>query len=231
MPHTLTPEQNFFRAIPQLAVLDSEQIFELARKTTKQKYRKGEYVFLQGEQVERLYFLEMGRVEIYKSDVGGRKLTLWYIEESDIFCLATIFAPEAFASAVVLEDALIYSLARNDFEEIIARSSALSRNLIRCICGKLATYSAILDDVAFRKIEVRLAKIILRNLTPLKGGEQICQLSQDELASLAGTSREVAARCLKLFRERGVVSGAQPGRPRNIVITRPEELQRIVDEE
>jgi len=110
MPHTLTPEQNFFRAIPQLAVLDSEQIFELARKTTKQKYRKGEYVFLQGEQVERLYFLEI-------------------------------------------------------------------------------------------------------------------------LASLAGTSREVAARCLKLFRERGVVSGAQPGRPRNIVITRPEELQRIVDEE
>jgi len=104
----MTPEQNFFRAMPQLSVLENEQVFELAKRTTKRKYRKGEYFFFQGGQVEHLYFLEMGKVEIYKSDINGRKLTLWYIEESEIFCLATVFSLDAFASAEVTENSLIW---------------------------------------------------------------------------------------------------------------------------
>ncbi len=94
--------------MPQLSVLENEQVFELAKRTTKRKYRKGEYVFFQGDQVEHLYFLEMGKVEIYKSDINGRKLTLWYIEESEIFCLATVFSLDAFVSAEVTENSVIW---------------------------------------------------------------------------------------------------------------------------
>ncbi|BCL61392.1 cAMP-binding protein [Desulfomarina profundi] len=231
MDKNMTPEQTFFRAMPQLSVLENEQIFELTKRTTKRKYRKGEYVFFQGDQVEHLYFLEMGKVEIFKSDINGRKLTLWYIEESEIFCLATVFSLDAFASAEVIEDSLIYSLSRDDFEEIIATSGELSRNLIRCICGKMATYSSLLDDLAFKKIESRLAKILLRNLQSSHEYDFVCLLTQEELASLVGTSREVVGRCLKSFRDRGILATNKKGSPRLIIVQEHSELNKIVDVE
>ena len=213
-----TPEQQFFRSIPQLSVLEDDQIHDLTQRTSKRKYSKGEFVFFQGEPVDRIYFLEMGRVEVYKSDITGRKLTLWFIEESEIFCLASLFAPKSFASAEVVADSLIYSLSKDDFEEIISTSTDLTRNMIRCISTKLSLYASILDDMAFRKIEVRLARTLLRHLRSIGKHEFCCTLSQGDLASLIGTSREVVGRCLKSFREQGIVSISRSVRHRLIVI-------------
>ena len=227
----MTPEQKFFRTIPQLSLLEDDQVFKLAQRTIKKKYRKGEYVFFQGDPVDHLYFLEIGKVEVYKSDINGKKLSLWHIEESEIFCLAALYAPAAFASAEVTEGALIYSLLKTDFDKIITSSQALSRNLIRCVCSKLVTYSNLVDDIAFKKIEVRLAKSLLGNQSPIGNDEYVCQLSQDELAAQVGTRREVVARCLKSFRERGVITVATTGRPRNIVILKYDALQNIIVQE
>ncbi len=229
MNNNMTPEQHFFRAIPQLSVLENDQVFDLAQKTGKRKYRKGEYVFFQDDNVEHLYFLEMGKIEIYKSDVTGRKLTLWHIEESEIFCLATLFSQQAFASAQAVENSLVYSLSRQDFEEIIAASGELSRNLIRCICGKMATYSSLLDDLAFRKIKARLAKTLLHNLQTAKGQDPVCRLNQEELAAMVCTSREVVGRCLKTFRDHDIVRVSKKGRPRLIIIQQYSALEDLAE--
>ncbi|AGF77765.1 cAMP-binding protein [Desulfocapsa sulfexigens DSM 10523] len=231
LPEKMTPEQKFFRTIPQLSLLEDNQVFKLAQKTIKKKYRKGEYVFFQGDPVDHLYFLEIGKVEVYKSDINGKKLSLWYIEESEIFCLAALYSPKAFACAEVMEDALIYSLLKKDFDEVMTSSHALSRNLIRCVCNKLVAYSTLVDDIAFKKIEVRLAKALLGNQSSVGNDTYVCQLSQDELAAQVGTRREVVARCLKAFRERDLIKISNTGRPRNIIIHSCDALQDIVDQE
>ena len=226
----LTPEQAFFRAIPQLSVLEDDRILELASKTRKRKYYQGEHIFFQGDQVNHLFILEMGKVEIYKSDVNGRKLTLWFIEESELFCLATLFAQTSFTSAQAVRDSLIYSISREDFELLMASSRALSRNLLRCICGKLAAYASRVDDLAFRKIEARLARTLLQNLAP-RGKQFCCHLSQEELAAMVGTSREVVGRCLKSLRERDLLTISKTGRPRTITVLNTSDLERLIDSE
>jgi len=229
--NSLTPEQQFFRDIPQFSILGDEQIADLAKSTSKRKYKAGEHVFYQGDRVQELYFLEMGRVEISKSDINGKKLTLWHIEEKDIFCLANLFTPAAFASAIAVENSMVYVLPKKTFEEIIMGSGDLSRNLICCICGKLATYSSLVDDFAFKKIEVRLAKTLVRNSSPAGDHEYCCTLSQEELAAMVGTSREVVGRCLKLFRERGILEVSKIGRPRHITVIDLPALEHIVAED
>ncbi len=213
----MSPDQLFFRAIPQLSSLTQEQIFDLVRKTKKEKFKRGEHIFYQGDDVQRLYFLEIGKVEIYKSDINGKKLKLWHIEERDIFCLANLFSTDAFANAIALENSLVYSLSKEDFELIILASKDLSRNLICCISGKLATYSSLLDDFAFKKIEVRLAKILLHNFKKTEKYDYYCDISQEDLAEMIGTSREVVARCLKQFRDKDIVTLQKIGRHRLII--------------
>ena len=227
----LTPEQQFFRDIPQFSILGNDQILEIAGKVKKKKYKSGEYIFYQGDDLQELFFLEMGRVEISKSDINGKKLILWYIEEHGIFCLADLFSPKAFASAQAIQDSMIYSLRKADFEEIIMSSPELSRNLICCLSSKLAAYSSLLDDFAFKKMEVRLAKILIRNFKSTKGHEYCCSIAQEELASMVGASREAVGRCLKVFRERGILTTSKTGRPRLIIATDYSALEQMAKED
>ncbi|GAB4336974.1 MAG: Crp/Fnr family transcriptional regulator [Desulfobulbaceae bacterium] len=222
-----TPEQRFLRGMPQLGMLEDHEIIELATRLNKRKYSRGEYIFFQGEQVRHLYFLEMGRVEIFKSDINGRKLTLWYIGEDEIFCLANLYAPVAFATAKVIEDTLAYSLDKEYFDQLTERSGKFARNLLRCLSGKLSSYSELVDDMAFRKIEERVAKILLEHV-PADGPPQfICSLSQEELAAMAGTSREVVARCLKSFREKGLIRSQHAGRKRCLIVENFSGLREV----
>lgn len=197
----------------------------------KRKYREGEYVFFQGDRVENLYFLEMGKVEIFKSDINGKKLTLWFIGEEEIFCLANLYAPMAFATAKVVCDSMLYSIDKDYFDSLAGRSGTFSRNLVRCMSTKLMSYSRLLDDIAFKRVEARLAKILLQRMPLDEQSGFTCNFSHEEMAALAGTSREVVGRCLKSFRDRGLIRKQSKGRKRCLVIENFSAMSAIAEAE
>lgn len=220
-------EFQFLKSIDVFAGLEDKLIRFLAARLHKKKFRKGEHVFFQGDVVSHFYFLEMGRVEIYKSDMDGRKLTLWFIEPRDTFCLATLHTPAAFANALVTEDAMLYTVKENDFDDFVAQSGEIATRFVYCMSKKMAIYSTMLEDMAFKGIMARLAKVLLEyqkedNVT----GRPVCNMSQGELGSLVGTSREVVARSLKKLRDDNIVSTSPS---RQIVIIRPDRLKRLCD--
>jgi CRP/FNR family transcriptional regulator len=219
------PEFKFLKSIDVLSGLDDHLIRFLASRLHKKKFRKGEHIFFQGDVVSHFYFLEMGRVEIYKSDMDGRKLTLWFVEPRDTFCLATLHTPAAFANALVIEDAMLYTLKEKDFDDFVAQSGEIANRLVHCMSKKMALYSAMVDDMAFKGIMARLAKVLLEHQKKDDAsGTAICSLSQGEIASLVGTCREVVARSLKKLRDEDIVSTS---RIRQIVIIRPERLKSL----
>jgi hypothetical protein len=55
----LAQAEHFLRALPQLSVLEDAEIHGLASQLHKRKYHKGGFVFLQGQQVKKLFFVEM----------------------------------------------------------------------------------------------------------------------------------------------------------------------------
>ena len=224
MPGT---EFQFLKSIDILSGLDDHLIRFLASRLHKKRFRKGEHIFFQGDVVSHFYFVEMGRVEIYKSDMDGKKLTLWFIEPRDTFCLATLHTPAAFANALVVKDSILYTLKENDFDDFVAQSGEISTRLVHCMSKKMALYSAMVDDMAFKGIMARLAKVLLEyQRKDNASGTNICCLSQKEIASLVGTCREVVARSLKNLRDDGIVSTSLA---RQIVIIQPDRLKRLCD--
>jgi CRP/FNR family transcriptional regulator len=90
---------------------------------------------------------------------------------------------------------------------------------------KMALYSTIVDDMAFKGIMARLAKVLLEYQKKDEVSKTtICTLSQGDLASLVGTCREVVARSLKKLRDDGIVSSSPS---RQIVIIRPDRLKSL----
>ncbi|MDA3971405.1 MAG: cyclic nucleotide-binding domain-containing protein [Desulfobulbaceae bacterium] len=141
--------------------LADQTLEQLSSKLIRRSCRKGNFVFSQGEVVDHLYFVEKGKMEIFKSDANGTKLTLWFVEAGEVFCLANMYAEHSFANACCAEDTKLYCLAKKKLGEILAGNNKLSMQFIQCMSRKLAVYSELIDDFAFLKMTARVAKTIL----------------------------------------------------------------------
>lgn len=218
-------EYNFLKSLPMLTKINDATLRQLAAAMVKRRYRTGNFIFSQGEKVDSLYFIEMGKVEIFKSDANGRKLTLWFIEEGDVFCLANMYAEHSFANACCVQDTLLFCLPKTALEKILVTNNELSMQFIHCISSKLAVYSELIDDFAFLKMLARVAKVILTCKQQDDQQREVCTLSQGDIASMVGTCREVVSRTIKKLKEEGSVTTENSGTQNIIVITDSAKLQ------
>jgi len=86
------PEFRFLRALPLFSAMADNVLADMARGLGKRKMHAGEYIFFQDDVVEHLFIVELGEVEIHKSDIHGRQVSLWRIETGNAFCLANLLA-------------------------------------------------------------------------------------------------------------------------------------------
>lgn len=227
------PEFSFLRSLPLFSAIGDNTLATMAQALTKKKFRAGEHIFYQEETVEHLHIIEMGTVEIYKSDINGKKLTLWHVEGGDAFCLATLFAGGSFANAQALTDCLTFRLSRKSLVALLTQHSDLAVQFITCLSSKLASYSLLLEDFTFRNVQSRLIKILLTDgHRPGNGQKSPCfRLSQGELASRLGTCREVVSRTLTKLRNEGCIETQASGKSSRIVVMDEAKLKRLVDAE
>jgi len=221
------PDYDFLQKIPVLSCLPEEALGDLLVRCRKKKFRSGQHVFYQDDPVEHLYIVEMGSVEIYKSDINGRKITLWHVEAGQVFCLANLFAGRSFANALAQDDCLIFCLPRKDLDWILAQHHELALHFITCISSKLAGYATLLEDFTFKNVQERLVKILLTDSKPGKDNIPMCSLSQSELACRLGTCREVVSRSLTKLKKDGLIDTVSTGKLSRIMLKDPARLQDL----
>lgn len=220
------PDYHFLQKIPVFSQLPDEVLKDMLACCRKKKFRSGQHIFFQEDIVEHLFIVEMGLVEIYKSDVNGRKVTLWHIDAGKVFCLANLFAGRAFANALAQEDCLMFCLPRKDLARILEQHHELALHFITCISSKLAGYATLLEDFTFKNVQERLIKILLANSSPGKDNVPVCTLSQNELACRLGTCREVVSRSLSKLKNEGLLDTEGIGKVSRI---RLKDIARLQD--
>jgi CRP/FNR family transcriptional regulator, cyclic AMP receptor protein len=197
---------DFLKSIPVFLHLTDGALGDVRKNLYKKQYAKGKKVFEKGDHVETLYIVEAGRIEIYKTDDEGRRLTLWYINPGELFCVPTLLFGTAVANAEVIKDTVMYCLDKPAFDDLISRYSAFSAGLLRCLSSRIQTYSSSVEAFAFTGTSGRVADILLRYRTIDDKGNTMCQLSQAEITSLAGTCRETVSRTLNKFKKDNIIT-------------------------
>ncbi|MCF8057560.1 MAG: Crp/Fnr family transcriptional regulator [Desulfocapsa sp.] len=229
--HIHGPDFRFIRGLAFFQELPLDTVERMVSRMDKKTIRSGEYIFYQADPVNYLYILELGDVEIYKSDINGRKLTLWFIEAGDIFCLANMFASVSFANALARCDCLVYRIAKDKLLESLGENLQLSLQFITCLSSKMASYATLLEDFTFRDVKGRLARLLLRYIAQDEQHRPVCNLTHVEMASLLGTSREVVSRSLKFLRDEGVADANPQGRKQYLAILDVQRLQQICQQD
>ncbi len=75
--------------------------------------------------------------------------------------------------------------------------------MLRMLAMRIRYLISLVEDLSFRSVAGRVAKILLENAAEERSGSH--RLTQRDMAAIAGTAREVVSRALKLFEEEGLI--------------------------
>jgi CRP-like cAMP-binding protein len=182
----------------------------IAALATQRGYRRGEVLFRSGDAGDALLGVVSGRIRISTGNAEGREIFLNIMEPGDTFGeIALLDGGPRTATATAIEPSELVSLRRGPLFELLEREPKTALELLR-LCGeRLRWTSGLLEDSVFLDAPARLAKRLL-SLGELHGektaaGNRV-RISQEELASFLGVSRQAVNEQLQDWKARGWVA-------------------------
>lgn len=159
----------------------------------------------EGQQCAHLAMLLDGVGRVYKLSPAGREVTLYRIEagEACVLTASCIMNGDSFPAMAVTETpvrAIVVSPQK--VRGWICAEAQWQRFIFGLLSHRLASIISVVEEVAFKRIDVRLAEKFARCLDR---GETSLQVTHAELAADLGSSREVVSRILKDFVQRGLI--------------------------
>ncbi|QGP92895.1 Anaerobic regulatory protein [Neomoorella glycerini] len=216
----------FLRQVPVFADLSPEELQHIASLAIFRRYRKNMYIFMEGEPGDAIYFVKKGAIKLFQVLEDGREKILHFVREGEIFAEVLLFEGGPYpATAETLEDTEVGIIRNADMERLLSRHGEMAVKIIKVMSRRLRQAQEHIRDLALKGAYGRLASTLLQLArdygTPREDGVTIdLNLSQQELASLIGTSRETVARILSDFKRLGAV-GVERQR---ITILSPQKL-------
>ncbi len=192
------------RAMPLLRGASPELVREFQNAAFFAHIPAGRDVFLEGDRVDAIALLISGQVRVYKIGENGREITLYRFGngQSCILTANAILNQKTFpALAKVEQDAEAIMVPSVTFRDWIIRYDLWRDFVFNLLSQRLASVIEIVDEVAFRRMDARLASLLLERMQT----SNPIRLTHQEIAAELGTSREVISRLLEDFTEQGTI--------------------------
>ena len=191
----------FLAALPYFQGLRPEEIEAVRGYIFERRYDRNEVIIMEGEPCQAAYFVAQGRAKIVKTSEEGREQVLRVMRHGDSFNDVPVFdgGPNP-ATAVALEETLIWGIPKDRLLELVRNNPKVAENVLRVFSQRLRQLVALVEDLAFRHVTARLAKMLLEHEPE---GER--RLTQQEMAALVGTAREMVGRGLKALEALGAI--------------------------
>ena len=211
------------KSSPYFSGLSSDELEAISRLVFEKSYGHGAVIVLEGEVAEALYFVASGAVKVFKTSVDGKEQTLAVIRPQETFNEVPVFDGDVNpASAQAMTPVTLYGIRRSDIENILRSYPYVAINVIKVMAGRLRHLVALVEDLSFRHVIGRVARILLEYTAD--GALPGPRLTQRDMAAMAGTAREVVSRSLKTLEKDGFIKIDR----HRIIIKDREALNNIV---
>ncbi len=205
-----TDGQMLLKRVPLFAQLDEDLLAGLATRMRRRTFRRGTIVFHKDQEGDALYIVESGHVRIFLPSEGGEELTVDMAGPGEVFGeLAVLDGGPRSASAEAVEPTVMFTLTRHDFRHEVARTPQLATAVIELLSRRLRRVTEYAESLAFLDLRGRLARVLLemaeRSGAVADGVEIDFPLTQTELATMIGATRERVNRALAAFRSQAIV--------------------------
>lgn len=197
------------RKAPLFEALDEEDTRALRSSVSEVRLGRGQTLFNEGDEGDRLYVILSGKVKLTRTAMDGRENLLGVLGPSEMFGELSLFDPRPrTASAVAVTDAVLAGLGHDDLRPFLSSRPHVSLQLLKALAARLRRTNDVMADLVFTDVPGRVAKALLELAEKFgKEGEDGLHvhhdLTQEELAQLVGASRETVNKALAEFALRG----------------------------
>lgn len=191
--------------LPILKHADPRLLREFQQKAFFARIPAGRDVFVEGDIADAIALLISGVVRVYKIGETGREITLYRFGngESCILTANAILSEQNFpAIATVENDAEAVMIPAETFRDWVRRYDLWREFVFDLLSERLSSVMAIVEEVAFHRMDERVAKFLSDRL----GQSESIQITHQEIAAELGSSREVISRILEDFSALGIIS-------------------------
>lgn len=196
-----------WRDIPYFAGVEAHGLARLQAAAHLHSYAAGGNIFAEGARCAGFHIIADGLVRLYRVNAEGRLHTLSLLRAPSTFNeVAAVDGSANPFNAVAVTAASVYVISHSALIELMATDRDLLNATVRALARLNREYLERLEDMTFRTIPSRLAKLFLHDATY---GDQICEtpsrLTQEEMAAILGSTREVVGRALRNLLNAGLL--------------------------
>ncbi|MEU9246979.1 Crp/Fnr family transcriptional regulator [Streptomyces sp. NPDC048385] len=195
--------------------LSEAEMDAIAAAAPMKTYSAGEILHSPQQASEVLFILKRGRVRIFRVSADGRALTCAIISPGTIFGEMALLGQRMYDNfAEALDDVTVCVMSRADVHKFLLSDARIAARITEILGRRLADLEQRLSDSVFKSVPQRIATTLTTlaaradapagRLRPAARHPQIA-LTHQQLAALAGTSRETTTKVLRDFADRGLL--------------------------
>ena len=206
-------ETLYLKQVPLFADLADEEVRDLMAVARRRVFRAGEVIFHREDPGQVLYVIKEGKVKICQISPDGQEMTLTVLGKGEYFGeLALLDGLPRSTDAIASERVECYTLQRTDFHNAIMKNPKIAIQAMEVLSKRLRNTNQMVEDMIFLDVYGRVAKKLVEladthGVKAEDGGIRIeMRLTQQDLASMVGASRESVNKVMGYFTDKNFIS-------------------------
>jgi CRP/FNR family cyclic AMP-dependent transcriptional regulator len=224
-PQAASEARELLGSVPTLAALSRDDLLDLAASARRRSYAKGQVIFHRDDPGDSLHIIEKGEVRVVLPSPQGEEVTLALLGPGDFFgdlCLLDGVPRSATTIAAKTTETLV--VERDRFVQWLRSRPAAAIAILAVVGRRLRAADELVGQLAFLDVHCRLVRKLLDLAGPVVKDDQAeLHLSQEELASMVGVTRESVNKHLRFFKKQGAIDVYR----RRIVLRSVDYLRRF----
>ncbi len=210
--------------------LDATSLNELVQAMRRRSFRPGEAIFHRDDPGQVLYVIKEGRVRIRLTSAEGQEVALAVFGPGESFGeMAILDSQPRSADAIAVDKVEVYTLQRQDFIAVVRNHPDIAIEVMKHLSKRIRLANQMVEDLIFLDVYGRVAKKLLElskeyGVETDEGVRIDLRLTQQELASMVGASRESVNKVMGYFTDKSYISTDK----HKITILRLAELRKRI---
>ncbi|MDP1993425.1 MAG: Crp/Fnr family transcriptional regulator [Syntrophales bacterium] len=218
--------KDFFWQLP----LEKKDFISLSRAHTA---KRNELIFLEGDKGNSVFYLEEGKVRIFRSSPSGKETIVFIRQPGEVFGLAEVIGKhERVFSAQAITLCRLYEIRGKEFEILLRRHYPLAQRVIEELGRRLRYLGEQMDSLMVCDVSSRLLKLLMciscHNVIDQKEMNSpirvSLKLTQEQIASMIGSTQQTVSETLKKLKEDGLIEICG----KEIILLEPQKIFELI---
>jgi len=202
---------NFLRNVSIFEELPERDLEKIAQLGTRKTFSKGNVILMEDEIGSALFIIMDGKVKVSRLDETGKEVILSILGPGEVFGeMSLLDGMKRSATVSALTDTEVFIIYRDDFLNLLNQHPQIAISLLKELTQRLRKADMQIKSLSLKDAEGRIGCVLMmlaNDLGKMYKGQVIVEglPTQQDLANMAGTSRETVSRILSKFEKRGLI--------------------------